>query len=193
MWVSGWIAPFNQKSNEAEGRGHRADSSQHHHQHLCNHTIQLIGKVCKKYQPVSAISIKASIPSPLSHDQKIVHNAIRHLKYPMRWTWGTPPVKKNVFFRALPELPLSYSYMLKKGKQNSGRGPPPNARKKTFFYRRCFLNFIVYTYTFFLGNVIIFGHLWIAHRTLMILSQKLSLRRAVDNKVYQEKSLGREI
>ena len=38
-----------------------------------NWTKTLIEKGCKKYQPVSAISIKASIPSPLSHDQKIVH------------------------------------------------------------------------------------------------------------------------
>ena len=37
-----------------------------------NWTKTLIGKGCKKYQPVSAISIKA-IPSPLSHDQKMVH------------------------------------------------------------------------------------------------------------------------
>ena len=42
---------------------------------------------------------------------------------------GTPHIKKNVFFRAWSELPLP-------------RSTPPflgNARKKTFFYRRCSL------------------------------------------------------
>ena len=66
---------------------------------------------------------------------------------------GTPPLKKNVFFRALPKLPPppspSFGQLVHLFRPsninvyivffNSGRGLPPphsgNARKKTFFFK----------------------------------------------------------
>ena len=104
-------------------------------------------KVAKKYQPVSAISIKA-IPSPLSHDQKMVHMQFADI-WNIQWgEHGEHLLWKRMFsFGHCPNY-LSVTVTCWKRVNKS----PPHARKKTFFYRRCSLNFIVYAYTFFLGN-----------------------------------------